>query len=107
VEPAPRGACPGERIDFHGLRQPLDRDRSPGRDLHVACGEVQGRGGEQDRARRRHLLHAGGQVCRLPDGRVIHVQIGPDGADDHLAGVEPHADLEGHPVGAKDAVRVL
>ena len=44
---------------------------------------------------------------RLTDRRVVHVQIGPDGADDHLAGVEPHADLDGHPVRAEDTLRVL
>ena len=47
------------------------------------------------RARRCHLLHAGGQVGRLPDRRAIHAQIGADGADHHLAGVEPHADPDG------------
>ena len=44
---------------------------------------------------------------RLTDRRVIHVQIRPDGADDHLAGVEPHTDLEGHPVRAEDFLCVL
>ena len=107
VEPGPLRARSGERVDLHGVRQALDRDRPPGRDLHVAFGELQGRGGEQDRAGRRHLLHAGGQVGRLTDRRVVHVQIRPDGADDHLAGVEPHADLDGHPVRAEDTLRVL
>ncbi len=51
------------------------RRRSSARDLNVALGELQGRGGEQDRAGRRHLLHASGQVGRLADRRVVHVQI--------------------------------
>ena len=79
----------------------------PGRDLDVAFGELQGGGGEQDGAGHRHLLHAGGQMGRLPDRRVVHVEIRPDGADDHLARVEAHADLEGHPVRAEDPLRVL
>jgi hypothetical protein len=107
VEPGPLCARSGERVDVHGVGQTLDRDRAPGRDLHVALGELECRGGEQDRAGRRHLLHAGGQVGRLPDRRVVHVEIRPDGADDHLAGVESHADLERHPVRAKDPLRVF
>jgi hypothetical protein len=46
-------------------------------------------------------------VRRLTDRGVVHVQVGPDGADDHLAGVESHADLDGHPVRAEDSLRVL
>jgi len=61
----------------------------------------------QDRARRRHLLHAGGQVGGLTDRRVIHVQVRPDGTDDDRAGVEPHADLDGHPVRTEDTVPIL
>ncbi len=107
VEAGPQGTRPGERVDLHRVRQALDRDRPPGRDLDVAFGELQGGGGEQDGAGRRHLLHAGGQVGRLTDRRVVHVEIRPDGTDDDLAGVEPQADLDGHPVRAEDPLRVL
>jgi hypothetical protein len=107
VESGPLGARPGEFEDLNGVRQALDRDRPTGRDLNVAFGELQGGGGEQDRPWRRELLHAGGQVRRLANGRVVHVQIGPDGADDHLTGVEPHADVEGYPVRPEHALRVL
>ena len=107
VEPGPLRARSGERVDLHGVRQALDRDRPSGDDLHVAFGELQSGGGEQDGAGRRHLLHARGQVGRLPDRRVVHVQIRADGADDDLAGVEAHADLDGHPVRAEDSLRVL
>ena len=107
VEPGPLRVHSDERVDLHGVWQAFDGDRSPGRDLYVAFGELEGRGGEQDGAGRRHLLHAGGQVGRLTNRRVVHVQIRPDGADDHLAGVEPYADLDGNPVRAEDALRVL
>ena len=73
VEPGPLRGRSGERVDLHRVRQALDRDRSPSRDLHVALGELKGRGGEEDRARRRHLLHTSGQVGRLTNRRVIHV----------------------------------
>jgi hypothetical protein len=106
VKAGPPGARSGERVDLHGVRQALDRDRAPGRDLHIALGELEGRGGEQDGAGRRHLLHAGGQVRRLTDGGVVHVQVRADGADDHLAGVEADADLEGHPVRAEDPLGI-
>ena len=39
---------------------------------------------------------------RLADGGVVHAQIATDGADDDLARVEAHADLDGHPVRAAD-----
>ena len=75
VEPCPLRARSGERVDLYGARQTLDRDRPSGDDLHVAFGELQSGGGEQDGAGRRHLLHARGQVGRQPDCRVVHVQI--------------------------------
>jgi hypothetical protein len=43
----------------------------------------------------------------LTDRGVVHVQIRADGADDDLAGVEPHADLEGYPLQAEDNLGVL
>ena len=107
MEPRPLRARSGELVDLHRFGQALDRDRSPSRHLDVALGELQGRGREQDRARCRHLLHAGGQVRRLTHRRVVHVQIRPDGAHHHLAGVEPDADLDRHSVRAEHTLRVL
>jgi hypothetical protein len=40
VEPGPLRARSGECVDLHRLRQALDRDRAPGRDLDVAFGET-------------------------------------------------------------------
>jgi hypothetical protein len=34
------------------------------------------------------------------------VQVGPDSADDDLAGVQPDANLDGHPVRAEDTLTV-
>ena len=59
----------------------------------------QGIGGQQDRPRRRKLFHARGQMCGLPERRVVHVQIVANGADDDLAGVETHANLHLQAVG--------
>ena len=43
---------------------------------------------------------------RLPDGGVVHVEVTADGPHDHLAGVEPHANLHGCAAAALDLVRV-
>ena len=43
---------------------------------------------------------------RLPDGSIVHVQVTADGAHDHLAGIEPHANLHGCATPALDLVRV-
>ena len=43
---------------------------------------------------------------RLPDGGVVHVQVTADGAHDHLARIEPHADLHGRAAHALELVRV-
>jgi hypothetical protein len=62
-------------------------------DLHEAFGEPQRLGRQADRARRRKLLHPGGQVRRLPHGGVVHPQIAADGAHEDVSGIEPGADL--------------
>ena len=36
---------------------------------------------------------------RLANGRVVHVEVAADGADDHLARVHPDPDVQGHPCG--------
>src|SRR5712692_2541354 len=45
VKPGAHGPCADEFVDLDRLREALHRDRSPGRDLNVAFGELQGRGG--------------------------------------------------------------
>ena len=47
-----------------------------------------------DRAGARELLHPRGQVRRLADRGVVHVEIAADGANDDLAGVQPDPDLD-------------
>ena len=107
MEPASLGAGSGERIDLHGVGQALDRDRSPCHDLYVTFGALKRGGGKQDGAGRRHLLHTGREMRRLTDGGVVHVQVGPDGADDDVARVEAHADLDGYSLQAENFLRVL
>jgi len=45
-------------------------------------------------------------MCRLADGRVVHVEIAANGADDDLARVEPDPDLHVHAVRAARVLRV-
>src|SRR4030095_15782914 len=69
-------------------------------DHDVTLGEPQGALGDEDGTRPGDLLHAGGQVRGLADSRVVHAQVGPDRADDDLARIEAHADLDWDATGA-------
>jgi hypothetical protein len=44
---------------------------------------------------------------RLPDGRIIHVQVTADGPHDHLARIEPHPDLLRDALSALDLLGIL
>jgi hypothetical protein len=52
------------------------------------------------------LLHARGQVRRLADGGVVHVEVTADGAHHDLARVETDADLDVDAVRSTDALGV-
>jgi hypothetical protein len=106
VKPRTRRARRDELEDVQGVRQPLDGDAPLRGDVDVAFGEGQRRGRQQDRGRHRHLLHASGEMGRLPYRRIIHAQIGADRSDDDVARVEAHPDLDRHPVGLEDLARV-
>ena len=57
---------------------------------HQALGGV----ADQDRARRRQRLQARGEVGRVADRRVVHLEVVADRADDDRAGVDADAQLE-------------
>ena len=86
---------------------PLIGHRAERRDLHVPFGEAQGIGGDQDRARDGQVLHACGEVGRLPDRRVVHVEVAADGAHDDLAGVQADADLDRDALAPPEVLGVL
>src|SRR5262249_21965020 len=77
VEASPKLAHSGEGVDLYRVRQAFYRDRPTGRDLDVNFSELQRRRGEQDRAWRRHLLHAGCEVGRLTNRCVVQVKVSP------------------------------
>jgi hypothetical protein len=79
-----------ERLD-----QALDhaRPERPGAD--VPFDESRRRLGHERGSRRRELLHAARDVCRLSDRRVVHAEVVADGPDDDFAGVQTNPDVDG------------
>ena len=59
------------------------------------------------RPRRGELLHAGRQVRGLAHGRVVHVQIIPNGAHHHFPGIEADADAQLQPLGAPHLLGIV
>jgi hypothetical protein len=106
VEPATHGAGTTELEDLDRGRQALHGHGAAGRHLHEALGECQRLRSEQDGPWPGHLLHARGQVGRLADGRIVHVEIRADRADDYLARIQPYADLDRDTVRSEDAIGV-
>src|SRR4029077_9118425 len=86
----------GDFENVDGIGHALDRHRPERRYVDVPFGQLEGVGGDQDGAGPCDLLHAGGEVSGLPNGGVIHMEIASDRADDHLARVQPDADLDRH-----------
>ena len=100
LQAPPDRTGPDQLKDLHGLRQPLDRKRPQGVDLHQPFGQPQGGGGQPDTARGGELLHARRQVRGLAHGGVVHVQVVANRPHHDFAGVEPHAHLHLQAVGA-------
>ena len=92
LQTRPRRPRPRQLVDLHGLGEPLHRHGTERLHLDVALGQRQRVGRDHDRAGIGELLHPRGQVRRLADGRVVHVQVAADGAHDDLARVQPDAD---------------
>jgi hypothetical protein len=84
-------AAHGERAERLGVEQGL--------------GEGEGGAREPDGPGRRHLLHPGGQVCRLADGGEIHVKIVVDRADHHHARIQPDANRDRRTVEPREVAR--
>ena len=106
LEPGP--CCSGSRelIHFHGLCEPLHRDRADGLHGDVALGKRERVGGEPYGPRGGELLHPRREVGRLADRGVIHPEVAADRAHDDLAGIEPDANLDFDAMGTADLLRV-
>ena len=74
--------------------QALDRDRPEWLDLDVALGKSESAGSDEDRPGHGHLLHARGQVGRLPHCGVVHAEVGADGADHDLTRVDADPNVD-------------
>jgi hypothetical protein len=86
IQPPPQGAGSYDLVNLERVAQTLDSHRADGLNLDVAFCQTEGGLGNQYCSRHSRLFHSGGQVGRLPDGCVIHLQVAADGPDDDLAG---------------------
>ena len=78
-----------------GRREALERVVAQARHLEAVAHRLVGRRPDHDVSRRRdELLHAGGDVDRVAEHRVVHAPLRADLADDRLAGVDRDADLD-------------
>jgi hypothetical protein len=101
LQARPRRASSRNLVDLHRVGESLDRHRPPRLDLDIALHEIERGRRQQDGAGVGDLLHPRGQVRGLADGRVVHVEVIPDGADHHLASIDADANLQGNTVRAE------
>jgi hypothetical protein len=107
LQAGPRRASARHLVDLDRVSEPLHRYGAERFHGDVALGQRQCLGRDHNRAGIGELLHPRGEVRRLADGRVVHVEVAPDRAHDHLARVQPDADLDHRRVRAPHLVRVL
>jgi hypothetical protein len=106
VEPRAQRAGRDHLEDVDRRVEALDRHRPEGLDLDEALRDSKGVGRQQDGTGVGKLLHAGGEVRGLSDGRVIHVEVAADGADDDLSGIQADPDLHLDAMGAANLLAV-
>jgi hypothetical protein len=94
-------------VNLDRFGEPFHGNEAERLDLHVPLGESQCRRGHEDRPRHRHLLHAGGQVRRLPDSRVVHAKVAVNGANYDLSRIQADADVNWNTERALDLCRVV
>jgi hypothetical protein len=95
-----------ELVHTQRLTDALDPGLPKGAQRKQTGDQLRGVSRQEDTARRRELLHPRRQPDRVPLRRVVHAQIVADLADDHLTGVETHADRETEAVAQSQVVRV-
>src|SRR5215510_4221619 len=95
-------SCAGDLEDLDGVGHTLHGHKTEGLHVDVAFGHFESVGGDQDCAGACDLLHPGGEVRRLTNRRVVHMEIAADRADDDLARIHPDADLDGHALRAQE-----
>ena len=106
LQPRAHGAGADDLENLERSVQAFDRPLPQGLHHDVAFRQIQRLGRDEDRPRHGHLLQARRQVGGLADGRVVHVQVAADGADDHLAGVHADPDVQRHARGPVDLLGV-
>ena len=84
---------PGRREGERRLEAGSMWGGAQGRDLDRPLGQAQCVGRQTNAPGRGELLHAGGQMRGLANGRIVHVQVVANGAYHHFTRVEADADL--------------
>ena len=102
----PRARRAYELVHLQRCVESLDRPRAERLDGDAGLREPERPLADQDRSWRGHLFHPCRQVGRLTNGGVVHVEVVPDRAHDHLARVDAHADPDDDPFGALELFRV-
>ena len=77
-----------------GSGSPLTGTGPRGSDPHQPFDQGEGAGGQPDAPRGGELLHTRRQMRRLPDRRVVHMQVVANRPHHHLAGVEADAQAQ-------------
>src|SRR5262249_6074780 len=106
LEPSPHLPC---RNHLAHLDRPLETSHRHGAhrlNLDETLHEAAGLGSDPDGSGRSELLHASCQMRGLADRRVVHAEVRPDGADDHVAGIQADPDSHGNAVGPKRLARI-
>jgi hypothetical protein len=94
LEGSPRGPGTHQLKDLQRLSQPPDGRWTERFDLDHLLGESEGLRRQEDAPRHRQLFHAGRQMRRLPDSRVIHMQIVADRTNHHFTRIQTYPDLD-------------
>jgi hypothetical protein len=84
LEATSRGAGTRHLVDFYQIREAFNGHGADGLRGNVAFRQLQSVGRCEHGTRLCHLFHASGQMGRLTDDIVIHVQIVADCTDDNL-----------------------
>ena len=106
VEPRSPRPGAGQLVDLDRRLETLHGHRPQRRHRDESFRQVEHVGRQERGVGLGQLLHASGQVGRLPDRGIVHPQIAPDRPDHHLAGVDADSNLEKDTVSPPDLLGV-
>src|SRR5215831_6041103 len=106
LKPSPHLPRRDHLADLDGSLETSHRHGAHRLNLDEALHETAGLGGDPDGSGRSQLLHAGRQMSRLADRRVVHAEIRADRANHNVARIQADPDSHGDTVGPKRFARV-